>query len=588
MQFLLSPESQEKCGWATHREVYQFVYLPFGLKNAGAYFSRAMSCILAGLEANCLAYLDDIVILDKDFPSHLASLRKVLYRFRLFNIKASDKAKFVWGTEQEESFLRLRECLSSKPCLAFPRHDEFYLHTDGSQAAVGAVLFQKQTQEGGPLVVVGYFSKALSDSQRKWSPTHIELFAIISALRFFRATIYGNHTTILSDHRPLTFLRKHNHTHDNLARWVVELQSYDVSIEYLKGSSNVIADALSRVTNSQVRFSDDSPESDDIMEFPVSINVCRPKIRSLRSPVVFAGSLVNIRPYDALVEQKSDPMCSAIMTLIETQKFPDHLSDAEKPALLSLSEKCTIRSNGCLYVSGASRASASRFERLVVPEKLREPIFLALHASPSAGGHFHWRKTLAKISRKYFWPHMAEDIFALVRSCVPCQRKRAQQMNRECLLPVISGAAFDKRHTRGDDDSRVYVGNLVSTLHAAWRAAAAYNERQSRKWASVRSVPLGFPRSESWRSRLFARLHAPPRAFSQAVQPLAGPISGHRDRSSAPHHYQRFVSSVPAHMNQVKRYFELSGPVFSFPWLPVEEGRALGAAQAAEQEVYKH
>ncbi|KAK6742735.1 hypothetical protein RB195_010166 [Necator americanus] len=435
--------------------------------------------------------------------------------------------------------------------------------------------------------------------ERKWSPTHIELFAIISALRFFRATIYGNHTTILSDHRPLTFLRKHNHTHDNLARWVVELQSYDVSIEYLKGSSNVIADALSRVTNSQVRFSDDSPESDDIMEFPVSINVCRPKIRSLRSPVVFAGSLVNIRPYDALVEQKSDPMCSAIMTLIETQKFPDHLSDAEKPALLSLSEKCTIRSNGCLYVSGASRASASRFERLVVPEKLREPIFLALHASPSAGGHFHWRKTLAKISRKYFWPHMAEDIFALVRSCVPCQRKRAQQMNRECLLPVISGAAFDKFVIAAPlpDCSAVTVAHAITTecilklgvmTQLVSDNASYFKGEVVSEIASVRSVPLGFPRSESWRSRLFARLHAPPRAFSQAVQPLAGPISGHRDRSSAPHHYQRFVSSVPAHMNQVKRYFELSGPVFSFPWLPVEEGRALGAAQAAEQEVYKH
>ncbi|KAK6739487.1 hypothetical protein RB195_008146 [Necator americanus] len=43
-------------------------------------------------------------------------------------------------------------------------------------------------------------------------------------------------------------------------------------------------------------------------------------------------------------------------------------------------------------------------------------------------------------------------------------------------------------------------------------------------------------------------------------------------------------------MNQVKRCFELSGPVFSSPWLPVEEGLALGVAQAVEQDVcgYKH
>lgn len=39
---------------------------------------------------------------------------------------------------------------------------------------------------------------------------------------------------------------------------------------------------------------------------------------------------------------------------------------------------------------------------------------------------------------------MAEDIYSLVRSCEPCRRKRAQQMNREQLLPVTSGAVFDK------------------------------------------------------------------------------------------------------------------------------------------------
>uniref|UniRef100_A0A1I7WFZ2 RT_RNaseH domain-containing protein n=1 Tax=Heterorhabditis bacteriophora TaxID=37862 RepID=A0A1I7WFZ2_HETBA len=69
----------------------------------------------------------------------------------------------------------------------------------------------------------------------KWSATHIELFPAI-----FKSTIYGQHTKILSDHKPLTFLLKHKKTHDNLARWIIELQSCDVCIEYLKGSSNVI------------------------------------------------------------------------------------------------------------------------------------------------------------------------------------------------------------------------------------------------------------------------------------------------------------------------------------------------------------
>ncbi|PIO75334.1 hypothetical protein TELCIR_02628 [Teladorsagia circumcincta] len=63
MQLRMTPQSQEKCGWATHRGIYQFVYLPFGLRNAGAYFCRAMARILSGLDDHCLAYIDDIIYL---------------------------------------------------------------------------------------------------------------------------------------------------------------------------------------------------------------------------------------------------------------------------------------------------------------------------------------------------------------------------------------------------------------------------------------------------------------------------------------------------------------------------------------------
>ncbi|CAJ0590927.1 unnamed protein product [Cylicocyclus nassatus] len=532
MQLLLSPESQAKCGWATHRGIYQFVYLPFGLKNAGAYFSRAMSRILAGLEENCLAYLDDIVVFDKDFPSHLSSLRKVFQRFRDFNIKVSgkklvdiarsrvtflgheisgdsyypsdrniqaiknmppptsvkevkrflgmanffrkfipnfasiaaplyeltkDKVKFIWTDKQQTAFQGLRDKLTAKPCLAFPQDKDFFMHTDGSQIAVGAALFQQAPQDAKSLVAVGYFSKALSESQQKWSPTHIELFAMISALRFFKATIYGHLTRIFSDHRPLTFLLKHNRTHDNLTRWVVELQSYNVTIEYLKGSSNVVADCLSRFVNPSFRFQDNTSESDDIIEFPncLILQTFQP-LPACLAPLC-ATAPIAIKPYNALLEQKADPLCNSIMIFLETNKFPDSVAEADKAALLKLVESCRLRPNGCLYhVAKSPYNPQTTIEQLFVPEKLREPIFLAMHSSTTAGGHFNWQKTLAKISRKYFWPHMSEQIYALTKSCDLCQRKRAQALNQEQLLPVVPSAIFDKPCWASTSGNRSY------------------------------------------------------------------------------------------------------------------------------------
>ena len=103
------------------------------------------------------------------------------------------KAGFVWGAEQEEAFQRLKTTLLSKPCSGFPQDYRW-------QSITGRHRTFPKTRHSEQIIASGYFSKALSESQRKWSPTHAELFGIISALCFFRAIIYGNHTTIHSDH----------------------------------------------------------------------------------------------------------------------------------------------------------------------------------------------------------------------------------------------------------------------------------------------------------------------------------------------------------------------------------------------------
>uniref|UniRef100_A0A0N4WGV8 RNA-directed DNA polymerase n=1 Tax=Haemonchus placei TaxID=6290 RepID=A0A0N4WGV8_HAEPC len=514
MQLLLSPESQAKCGWATHRGVNQFVYLPFSSRNAGAYFCRAMSRTLAGLDDNCLAYLDDIIVFDNDFDTHLCSLRKVLDRFRTFNIKVSgkkltsiaqskitflgheisgslyspaernlsairnlpaptsvqskaswvwstsfvnsrrtllaapfyalckDKTSFKWDTPQATAFARLKEVLTSRPCSAFPQDKKFILHTDGSKVAVGAALLQQQDPDLLPKVI-GYFSKTLSPSQQKWSPTYIELFAMISALRFFRATIYGNHTRVLCDHQPLPFLLRHRKPQDHMARWVVKLQSFDITIEYQKGSSNVLADHLSRNSDPTNHFTDGTSESEDIVEFPRCLlqRIEQPHApRSATEPPLTPPLFV--RPYDALLAQKEDPLCSAIMHFLETGSFPDRTPPEIQDTARDLADRCLLKNNGCLYFVDPLRSPSSA--AIFVPTKLREPICVALYDSPTAGGHFGWKKTLAKITRRFFWPTLKEDVYRFVCSCKACQRKRPHPTAREILIPIHAGAIFDK------------------------------------------------------------------------------------------------------------------------------------------------
>ena len=48
--------------FVTPKGLLRWKYMPFGLKNAPATFSRLVAKLLLGLEMFCSAYLDDIII----------------------------------------------------------------------------------------------------------------------------------------------------------------------------------------------------------------------------------------------------------------------------------------------------------------------------------------------------------------------------------------------------------------------------------------------------------------------------------------------------------------------------------------------
>ena len=77
--------------------------------------------------------------------------------------------------------------------------------------------------------------------------TENELLSIVFAVKKFRTYPLGNQTTIRTDHKLLYFLNTCKLIHSRLTRWVLALQDYNFSWEYIKGVENKIPDTLSRV-----------------------------------------------------------------------------------------------------------------------------------------------------------------------------------------------------------------------------------------------------------------------------------------------------------------------------------------------------
>ena len=82
-QLDIAPEHRAKTAFSTHRGLFQFRRMPFGLCNAPGTFERVMEVVMRGLQwKTCLVYLDDIVVFSASFEEHLERLEEVLQRLR--------------------------------------------------------------------------------------------------------------------------------------------------------------------------------------------------------------------------------------------------------------------------------------------------------------------------------------------------------------------------------------------------------------------------------------------------------------------------------------------------------------------------
>lgn len=78
----------EKTAFSTAYGHYEYLRMPFGLKNAPATFQRLMNTVLAGLQGfKCFIYMDDIVVYGEDLKTHNKKLIEILDRLSKHNLK---------------------------------------------------------------------------------------------------------------------------------------------------------------------------------------------------------------------------------------------------------------------------------------------------------------------------------------------------------------------------------------------------------------------------------------------------------------------------------------------------------------------
>lgn len=388
----------------------------------------------------------------KDFAKIASPLNNLLKGRK---VTKNDKTHLEWNEEALHAFSTLKNSLTTDIVLAFPDFRKpFNLTTDASDKAIGGVLQQKD--ENGSLRPIAYFSRTLNGAERNYSAVEREALAVIYGLSTNRPLILGYRIHILSDHRPLTWLLKSTVPSSRIARWQTLLGEFDFSIDYLPGSSNMVADFLSRIRN----------QESDVIEGELdarimSVTLTGGQDMSVASPEGHdkQDKFLHWSLAGLMEHQDRDPELRELKHAFEqTTGGNVHERDERKVAersnvtlnaakrhfkKLPLSEVCV--ENGILYRDVCDEYNKQK--RLVIVPPSYIPNALALAHSMLPAGHGGTKVTLARCRKFAYWPGMKADVEQYVRSCPVCCRfkKRGSPPAPLMRYPEV-GQPFDRVH----------------------------------------------------------------------------------------------------------------------------------------------
>lgn len=463
-QVRMHPDDIEKTAFRTRYGSFEFKVLPFGLTNAPAGFMRIMNNALAPfLDKFVVCFLDDVLIYSKTPEEHLDHIRQVLAVFKREQLHVSMK-KSRWGRTsvkflghcvsardgattlsidasrvdavkawpqprtltEVRSFLgftgfcrrfikdyaklaapltdltktstpfpavlpdsavsafeTLKNAMVTAPVLAIPYTGSdatFTVYTDASGSAVAAVLLQ-QTASG--LKPIAYESRKLKPEETRYPIHELELLAVVHGLAAYRCYLEGcKRVTLVTDHDSLRHFLTQKDLSGRQARWLDVISPYanHMDVVYKRGDLNR-ADALSR--------------RPDLMNSLCAINMINATTLGL------ADELIS----EIKAAYASDPYYAA-----------------SNPRRLS---SISLHSDGFWYLR----------DRICIPNSpsIRTRLLEEFHDSHYAG-HPGFTKTLASVSRLFWWPHLSRTVKAYVTSCSVCQRIKPSSQRSPGLL----------------------------------------------------------------------------------------------------------------------------------------------------------
>ena len=133
----------------------------------------------------------------------------------------------------------MKKLVSRQVLLAYPWFDQpFIIHTDASDYQLGSVISQNN-------MPIAFFSRKLNNAQRRYTTMEQELLCVVETLKEYRNILFGHELIVYTYHKKLVY-ETLLMSSDRVMWWRLLLDEYRPTFKYIKGETNIVADALSR------------------------------------------------------------------------------------------------------------------------------------------------------------------------------------------------------------------------------------------------------------------------------------------------------------------------------------------------------
>ncbi|CAL4110654.1 unnamed protein product, partial [Meganyctiphanes norvegica] len=387
----------------------------------------------------------------------------------------SPETKFIWGPDQDKAFNLCKSLAgNSARLLHFDPKKPIVLTTDASPHGLGACLSHKVTIDGKMrLQPVAYASCSLKPSEQSYAQVDREGLAVFWAVKHFKSYLWCYPFELHTDCSAL--LKIFGPKNDlggcasgRLNRWAVSLMEYSFVIKHIKGTSNSVADSLSRLPV--------SVNSDQGAAYPagdVTALTALPEIKKIGvylqedhlmaeikclavNPVGNCQEEISIfkvigympnEAWDILPLSLED-----VATKTREDKLYGRLLKSVEAGVLDNSEKELSRFSGVfddLYIEDGVVYFGSR---VVIPTCQQARLLEELHYS-----HIGAVRMKYTVRRYFWWPGITSDIDKLSNNCTGCRKFRKRPSpNPLCPWP-FSRRPMERVHV----DFFEYSGRMV-------------------------------------------------------------------------------------------------------------------------------